>query len=430
MVNDNNDKWSDDGELPINPENSSDQPEDKYPKRKVLKNQTNDQKEMSMEELINGSRRREEQYRNMTKNGKSKEEPYRITKKEFVSSKDAPIKEEPYRTTKKEFISSKDAPIKEVTSKVPIKEVTSKDLPYEINEPIKDVLSSENQKFKDQLKKLKEEIKELQHTKDISKYIKNLDCNVGQLAVALRTFTDAKSWEATPRGELEVRRYANYYDVHSTITTAGASDPNDFDSAVYNVEKIYESLERYADIIYVTNDGTDNLYAIISHGGRTSFSTEAIIYPGNIKFYYNAYEIRLRSPTAGLPYRVSEYRISTISEISNTPIEKANIHNQALPAANTNWLTTNIVPTNSPTTFMVEVAVSIAGNFSAVVTKAGNSQVVTFNVVPGPALVAGGLYIFNVLVHSGDSVNFQYSTTGVGAIIQLLRVQELDSASA
>jgi len=159
MVNDNNDKWSDDGELPINPENSSDQPEDKYPKRKVLKNQTNDQKEMSMEELINGSRRREEQYRNMTKNGKSKEEPYRITKKEFVSSKDAPIKEEPYRTTKKEFISSKDAPIKEVTSKVPIKEVTSKDLPYEINEPIKDVLSSENQKFKDQLKKLKEEIK-------------------------------------------------------------------------------------------------------------------------------------------------------------------------------------------------------------------------------------------------------------------------------
>ncbi len=77
---------------------------------------------------------------------------------------------------------------------------------------------------------------------------------------------------------------------------------------------------------------------------------------------------------------------------------------------------------------MIEVAVSVAGNFRAVVTKGGNSQTVTFNVIPGPALVAGGVYIFDLLIHSGDSINFTYSVTG--GTIQIFRVQELDSASA
>lgn len=266
------------------------------------------------------------------------------------------------------------------------------------------------------------------YLKDFGKYIESLDSTINQLTENLKTFTNAKSWEAISRGTLDVRRYANYYDVHGTIDVAAASDPNDFDSAVYNVERIYESLERYAEIIYVTNDGTDNLYAIVSHGGRTRFSTEAPIYPGESKCYLNTYEIRLRSPTAGLPYRVTEYCLANISEISSIPVDKAILHNQALPVINTNWLAADIIPTNYPTTFTIEVAVSVAGIFRAVITRAGNAQTVTFNAVAGPALVAGGLYIFSLLVHNGDSVNFTYSATG--GTIQILRVQEFDSASA
>ena len=96
--------------------------------------------------------------------------------------------------------------------------------------------------------------------------------------------------------------------------------------------------------------------------------------------------------------------------------------------ASTNWLISDIIPTNTPTTFRIEVAVSIAGNFSATITNGGNSQTVIFNVLAGPILIAGGVYIFDLLVHNGDSVNFIYSTTG--GIIQILRVQEIDSASA
>ena len=104
------------------------------------------------------------------------------------------------------------------------------------------------------------------------------------------------------------------------------------------------------------------------------------------------------------------------------PIQKANVHNTAQPAANTNILT-SIVLTNAPAIIRAEVAMSNAGNFSAVITKGGNSQVVTLNAVSGPALVAGALYIFDVVALFGDTVNFQYSVTG--GTIQILRVYEI-----
>lgn len=453
MVNDDNDKWSDNGDLPINPGHNSGQLEEEQPKkkvlkdkidnqkgvpieklengskykeepiiyianneRKVIKNQTNDQKEMSMEELMNSSRRKEMQTENLT-HASTRHNAKVYTRKDSAKNiADTPEKSDIKIYTREE--STKDSTKNVKPKEEPLANVSTKEI----------ATLDDIQKLKDQLKKLKDETKEPQYIKDLTKYIKNLDSNVGQLSSSLKTFTDAKSWEAISRGRLEARKYANYYDVRGTITTATTSDPHDFDSAAYNVERIFESLERFAEIIYVANDGTDNLYVIVSHGGRTRFSTEAIVYPGECKCYFNTYEIRLRSPTAGLPYRVTEYCINNISEISSIPIEKANIHNDVLPAINTNWIATDITPTNYPTTFMIEVAVSIAGNFSAVVTNGGNAQTVMFNVVSGPALVAGGVYIFNLLVHNGDSVNFIYSTTG--GTIQILRVQELDSASA
>lgn len=264
--------------------------------------------------------------------------------------------------------------------------------------------------------------------KSIIKLLQRIQTDTQEIAGSKKYLYDEKGSEDIEKGKIEVRKYRNYYDVYHTITTAAAIDPNDFDSPVYNVERIFEVEERYADILNVTNNGTDNLYVVISHGGRTNFSQEAPIFPGEIKTYYNVYEIRLRSPTAGLPYRVTEYDLNNVSEISFIPIEKANIHNQTLPAANTNWLPTDISPTNATTTFRIEVAVSIAGTFSATITKGGDTQVVAFNVVPGPALIPDGLYIFDLMVHSGDTINFRYSTTG--GTIEILRVQEIDSVTA
>lgn len=266
------------------------------------------------------------------------------------------------------------------------------------------------------------------YLKELSRYIKSLDSNIKQLTIELKKFTDAKSWQAISQGVANIKKYANYYDVNNTIQTAASENPNDFDSPVYNTERVFEFLERYADIIEVVNDGTDTLFVIVSHGGTTNFSQEVPIFPGETKLYYNVYELRLRSPTAGLPYRVTEYDIENVSQTSIIPIEKASLHNVPLPVINTNWLSSNIVPTRTPTTFRIEVAVSISGNFSAAITNRGDTQVVTFNVVAGPTLTANGVYIFDLLVHSGDTVNFRYSTTG--ANIQILRVQEIDAAIA
>jgi len=107
------------------------------------------------------------------------------------------------------------------------------------------------------------------------------------------------------------------------------------------------------------------------------------------------------------------------------PIEKVVIHNQALPIANTNWLPSDITPTNAPTLFRIEVAVSKAGRFSATITRGGDTQVVEFN--NGSNINADTINIFDLLVHSGDSINFRYSVTN--AAIRILRVQEIDAAT-
>lgn len=108
------------------------------------------------------------------------------------------------------------------------------------------------------------------------------------------------------------------------------------------------------------------------------------------------------------------------------PIEKGVIQNTALPVANTDFFATALSPTNTPCVFRVMAAISVAGNLNVTITRAGNTQTLTLNIIPGPALVANGIYTFDILVHSGDTINYQYSATG-GTIL-IFRVQEIDAA--
>lgn len=108
------------------------------------------------------------------------------------------------------------------------------------------------------------------------------------------------------------------------------------------------------------------------------------------------------------------------------PTQKAFIHNQALPAIGNNFLTTDITPTNTPTMFRIMVGISIAGVLSTAITNGGDTQVLSFN--SGVALGIDNLHVFEILVHSGDSINFRLSTTT--GIIRVLRVQEIFPATA
>ena len=120
----------------------------------------------------------------------------------------------------------------------------------------------------------------------------------------------------------------------------------------------------------------------------------------------------------------STVTVNTLAQF--VPIEKAVIHNSALPAANTNILGSDITPTNSPTTFRIMVSVSIAAKFNARITRSATTTTTIFN--GGANLVPDALFIFDILVHSGDSINFQFTATG--GTINELRIQEIDAATA
>ena len=103
------------------------------------------------------------------------------------------------------------------------------------------------------------------------------------------------------------------------------------------------------------------------------------------------------------------------------PIELANKQN-TLVTADTDILAAAITPLNYPCLFRVMAAFSAAGIFRATITKGVDTQIVNFN--QGNNLVAAAVYIFDLIVHEGGSVNFQYS---VNATLQVLRVQEIDA---
>lgn len=134
----------------------------------------------------------------------------------------------------------------------------------------------------------------------------------------------SRSEVAKPQGLLQKEIYDNYYDVNNTITIAQSTDPNDPDAQVvvagvitpvYNREAIFESLERNAPYIWITNDAPASgptIYVIASHRGGEHFSRERPVYPQEYKVYKNIYELRLRSPTQGTAYRVTEYDLGSL----------------------------------------------------------------------------------------------------------------------
>lgn len=132
----------------------------------------------------------------------------------------------------------------------------------------------------------------------------------------VRRRTDEVGNEDVKREPIKVHRYGNYYNVQNTILTAGPVDPLDFDSPVYNRERIFEHLEHNAEIIYAVNTqplGGAQLFVIESHKSMIGFSNEVAIDPQQQKSFSNIYELRLRSPLQGLIYRVSSYPVSPIS---------------------------------------------------------------------------------------------------------------------
>lgn len=106
-----------------------------------------------------------------------------------------------------------------------------------------------------------------------------------------------------------------------------------------------------------------------------------------------------------------------------SPLSKANQHNVALVGMPANILVADLTPTNIPCLFRTQVAFDVAGVFSTAVTSGGVTVVTEFN--HGVVLPANSLFMFDMLVHTGDSINFRY---GVNCNMLVLRVQEVVAA--
>jgi len=133
-----------------------------------------------------------------------------------------------------------------------------------------------------------------------------------------------------------VYRRKSYYDVTGTIKRAGLEDPQDFDSSVYNIERINATLQRNADV-YLINDGPGVWYVRITHDG-IAFTNESPLYEGESKLYRNVYEVRHRAPVVGLKYRITENPLKkqkNIEYFSGNPyISETFIANTGLTNAN------------------------------------------------------------------------------------------------
>ena len=103
----------------------------------------------------------------------------------------------------------------------------------------------------------------------------------------------------------------DYYDVTNVITTSQPVEL-DPDSILYQEENVWKKYKRISRKITVVCVGPGILYVRTSHDG-TYTSEETVIYEGQSKDFDEIYVLKLRSPSANLRYRVTEYNVNTVS---------------------------------------------------------------------------------------------------------------------
>ncbi|MDD3474325.1 MAG: PEGA domain-containing protein [Candidatus Dojkabacteria bacterium] len=78
------------------------------------------------------------------------------------------------------------------------------------------------------------------------------------------------------------------------------ADPNTTPPTTgYDRIAIFDAMLRRSPDVAVVNDGSTNLYIVISHDGKVFSTSEVTLMRGEIKHFYNIYELRIRGPAVG-----------------------------------------------------------------------------------------------------------------------------------
>lgn len=168
--------------------------------------------------------------------------------------------------------------------------------------------------------------------------------------------------------------------------------------------------------------GRQHTFRIASSGqGTLSFTTGA---QTNIpaKCQYEILEdtaAELADSFAALGTAIVDLGTSITSTIGSAAgIELGAVHNQAV-VGGANIFGAVLVPTDPPCRVKVVAAFNAQGILSGTVIRGGNTQIVQFNT--GVPLLPNCVYGFDLLLNTGDTVNYRYS---VNATCLIMRVQE------
>jgi len=104
------------------------------------------------------------------------------------------------------------------------------------------------------------------------------------------------------------------------------------------------------------------------------------------------------------------------------PLEKANITNTEKTGV-TNFFATDLSPSFAPSLFRIMIAVDVGCKLFGIVTVSGSSYLIKFN--NASDLNADVVYMFDMLVHVGDTINFQLDSTET---LIVFRVQEIPTS--
>jgi hypothetical protein len=89
-------------------------------------------------------------------------------------------------------------------------------------------------------------------------------------------------------------------------------------------------------------------------------------------------------------------------------VNRAYVYNTASPASDANILTTSLGPLGSAHRYLrIYACFSVAGKLTARVTVGAATVVETLN--NDTNLTAGASYLFDIPIHTGETINFRYS---------------------
>jgi len=129
----------------------------------------------------------------------------------------------------------------------------------------------------------------------------------------------------------ECKDRTNYYDVEDSIGNAldesgavsTAQNALRIDDSGYIRDRIFDRIGMLAPKLNVYNDGPGTWNVRVSYEGQ-QFSDEIAIKEGEKKTYFNVYELKHRSSTLGLNYRVTELDVWQQTAVSKA--EKVEIY--------------------------------------------------------------------------------------------------------